>query len=122
MYESFIDHVNIYGVHNTTIERIDVNLDYTKDNITWATWEEQANNKQDTVYFKVIFPDGSEKIEYGIGKYEKDHNLTHNTIYNRVYGYIQSDYNGLKFELIGNNRIENEEITNEICKYEKNGY
>ena len=112
MYQSFIEHVEQYGVHNTTLERIDVNLDYTKDNITWATWEEQANNKQDTVYFKVIFPDGSEKIEYGIGKCEKEHNLTHNFIYNRVYGIVESDYKGVRYELIGSNRIQNEEVIN----------
>lgn len=111
MYESFIEHVNQYGVHNTTLERKDVNLDYTKDNLTWATWSEQANNKQDTVYFKIIMPDGSEKIEYGIGRYEQEHNLSHNFIFNRIYGIVDDNsYNGMKFEYIGNNRILEQEV------------
>lgn len=32
-----------------TLERIEVDGNYTKENCKWATWEEQANNKTDNV-------------------------------------------------------------------------
>lgn len=46
MYESFLEHDKKYGGRNTSIERIDVNGNYCKENCTWATMSEQQLNKQ----------------------------------------------------------------------------
>lgn len=109
LYESFIKHVEKHGVNNTTLERIDVNKGYTSDNCTWATWKEQSNNKQDTVYFKVVHQDGSEDIEYGVSNYEKEHGMSHNLIFNRLYGIVKTnELNGDRYYLIGNNRDREE--------------
>ena len=45
MYESYIDHVNEYGEKDTTIDRIDVDRNYEKENCKWSTLREQFNNK-----------------------------------------------------------------------------
>ena len=44
MAESYEKHVDEYGEANTTLDRIDVNWNYCKENCRWATYLEQAEN------------------------------------------------------------------------------
>lgn len=44
MYDEYLEHVKKHGERNTTLERKDVNGNYSKDNCTWATYQEQASN------------------------------------------------------------------------------
>lgn len=49
MYESYKAHVEQYWEKDTTIDRIDCNWDYCKENCRWATIDEQAWNKNQTL-------------------------------------------------------------------------
>lgn len=52
MNESYEEHVKKHGEKNTTLERIDSNGNYTKENCTWATYQEQSNNTRNLKPFR----------------------------------------------------------------------
>lgn len=76
MYSSWVEHVERYGAENTSLERIDVDKSYTPENCKWIRFNEQKDNMQKTIYFKVEDL-GTGKIEYykNANRYAKEHNL-----------------------------------------------
>ena len=46
MYDSYLDHVSKYWEKETTLDRIDPNWNYCKENCRRATWDEQRLNRR----------------------------------------------------------------------------
>lgn len=43
MNSSYEEHIKLYGRKNTSLDRVNPNLGYCKENCVWATWKEQNN-------------------------------------------------------------------------------
>lgn len=97
MFESYLEHIKMYGEKNTSIERIDNNLGYLENNIKWATWEEQYNNRRTTVEFKAISPNGEIFYSKNANTFAKQHNLDRSGI-SKVIRKKRRNYKGWKFE------------------------
>ena len=50
MYENYVEHVKEFWERETTIDRIDVNWDYCKENCQRSTFEQQNKNKRNLIW------------------------------------------------------------------------
>ena len=53
MYDSYKEHIKIHWVRNTTLDRIDVNKNYCKENCRWATYKEQWINRRNNTFIEI---------------------------------------------------------------------
>lgn len=82
MYDTYLEHIRVYGESDTTIERIDVNKNYCKENCTWATLKEQANNKTTNHY--VFYNNETLTLMQCVEKYA-DCRLSYDVVKRRIY-------------------------------------
>lgn len=52
MYESYLKHIEQFWIKQTTIDRIDNDWNYEKDNVRWITMKEQCNNRRNNINIK----------------------------------------------------------------------
>ena len=92
MYESYLEHVDKYWERQTTIDRIDVNGDYCKENCRRATMKEQAVNKRKTLKRCIDW------LNVSFAELCRMYNLD----YNRTYYLVYKRWEPLKQILINN--------------------
>lgn len=51
MYDSYVEHCKKFWENQTSIDRLDNNKNYNKENCRWATWKEQNNNQSRSVKY-----------------------------------------------------------------------
>jgi hypothetical protein len=76
-FENFYDDMHKSYKEGLTLERINPDSDYTKDNCTWVTYTEQNNNKADNIHLKY-----NGQI-YTVKEAAKKFKVLSTTIYNR---------------------------------------
>lgn len=100
MYESYIEHINKHGEKDTTLDRIDTNGNYNKNNCRWATRKIQVMNRRNKVAMNAYSPSGDVyKNIYDISKFCKEHNLNKVLVYKCVRGEAKI-HKGWKFEKV----------------------
>ena len=99
MYESYKEHIAIYGEDNTTIDRMDVNGNYCPENCRWATWEIQKSNTTKNKYFKAISPEGEVFTSNNQCKFAREHELCSKQINACLTGRFKTHLNW-KFEYL----------------------
>lgn len=55
MYQSYIDHVKQYWEKQTTLDRLDNNKDYSKNNCKRSTYEEQQNHRRNNTIVTIFW-------------------------------------------------------------------
>lgn len=98
-WDNYLQHCVTHGISETTIERIDTNGDYVKENITWATHVEQNQNVRKMKMFKAISPDGEVTIHNNQNEFSRTMGWNSGRI-SGVLGGSKKSYKGWIFEYI----------------------
>ena len=105
MFDSFIEKAKEIGESNTSLERIDVDGNYTKENCIWIDKHDQPKNQRKTIRFIVTYPDGHEEYHENVLAFAREHGLDDQSIYDCVHGKY-SQHKGYKFRNAQNNQIK----------------
>lgn len=81
MYESYLEHVKKYGESDTSIERIDNNGNYEKNNCKWATRKEQNRNTRQVKLYEYK----GEMLD--LAEIARRENMNYRTLRSRILTY-----------------------------------
>jgi len=83
-----------------TIERIDVNGNYCKENCEWIPKSCQAKNKRNNKWFKAVSPSGEEFVSKNQTEFADEHDLIRSQISSCLHNYYIKFHKGWKFEFV----------------------
>ena len=79
MYDSYLEHTKIYGEQQTTLDRINNNGDYSKQNCRWSTRLEQGNNKRNNYMITI------HKTSKTLSEWSRVYNIKRSSLSNRIH-------------------------------------
>lgn len=81
LYESYLEHIKYFGEKQTTLDRINVDGNYCKENCKFSTQQEQVINRRKQRWFRAISPNGEIFISRNQQEFADIHNLARGNIY-----------------------------------------
>lgn len=81
MGSTYEEHCAIHGEKNTSLDRINVDGDYCKENCRWATYEVQENNKRNNIKISI------EGNEFTLRELSNMSGIKYSTLESRVRDY-----------------------------------
>lgn len=96
MYDSYKELADKIGSKNVSLERMDVNGDYTVGNCTWIDKHKQQCNCRRSIRFEVQFPDGHVEHHQNVRGFSSDHGLSASCVMDCLNGRLKS-HRGYKF-------------------------
>ena len=91
MYKSYKAHVDIYGASNTTLERVNNDLDYSYANCVWTTKYKQAGNKSNTIVVNCEKQNGEIFQIRNLKAFCEDNSLKYDIIYSGVHKALKNN-------------------------------
>ena len=113
LYPSWVEMRKKYPANEISLDRIDNDKSYTKDNCRWVYYKDQYKNMSTNNFLKVIYPDGSIEYTRCACAWCRDHGFNPwfiQTVFNRVH---DRDKEGYRFEYITQEEYENYNILNQ---------
>lgn len=86
MYCSFKKLADKIGPENTSLERIDINKNYTKENCKWIDVRDQQKNTSKTIYFEAIYPNGTSIKRNDLTGFCKENNISYSSAVDCICG------------------------------------
>lgn len=110
MYDSYIEACIKYDKENVSLDRKDVDGNYCPENCKWVHIDEQKGNCRKTVYFVIIYPDGSSNVYRNVLKFARQRGYCPSCIADLINGRLKT-YKGLR-----GFRIDRKSVTTNFTK------
>ena len=113
LYPSWVEMRKKYPANEISLDRIDNDKSYTKDNCRWVYYKDQYKNMSTNKFLKVMYPDGSIEYTRCVCAWCRDHGFNPwfvETVFKRVHDRNKEGY---RFEYITQEEYENYNILNQ---------
>ena len=92
MLESYSEALELFGEGNVSIERVNVNGNYCKENCLWIRKIDQFRNKTNTAFFMIHDPFGNVYCDRDLSRFCRNHHLMRESMRDVVNGKIKEHH------------------------------